>query len=373
MKKTKKAKKDFLVPAGKNFGRLMVSFILSAAMVTLPLMSVFASTGDGDLTAGTNDQAGIAPVPSSDVPVDSGVPGDSDGPADTGDVPGSDNQDGGSTDTGDVPGGDNQDGGSTDTGDVPGGDNQDGGSTDTGDVPGGDSQNDDNATTESAIIVTIPTPKIVVTVPTPVSEVSFDTVLVVTPPAVTPPQPPVVTTPYAVSGPGEGTGGGTDGEAELALAPLPEDGLAVVTSGASINEPEESVSEGDAQPASVIITDESSPLAAPPTQKWALLNLIMAILTVIIMIAMFVTYVAKRKDHEYHSEYVAVKKHIGFRLVTAAAAIAAIALFAATEDIKAQVAYVDGWTIPQTLILLIAVVFGALSRKEYVAKDTGAA
>lgn len=109
------------------------------------------------------------------------------------------------------------------------------------------------------------------------------------------------------------------------------------------------------------ITDSQSPLAA--NGSWALLNLIMTIITGIISAVLLVGIFGKKEDENEDGEEVEIKRHRLARLMSLIPAIGAVIIFIITEDMSNPMALVDGWTILMAVILLIQVVVAMIAKK----------
>ena len=132
-------------------------------------------------------------------------------------------------------------------------------------------------------------------------------------------------------------------------------------------------------PSTATIADDLVPQAAPTTTEilpirpplanfaaWALLNLILTVVTGLIMIALLVTYFAKRReDDENYGEEEKVKKHLGLRLITVAATVIAVILFVLTQNMTLPMILIDQWTILHVIITAAAVLLAMASMKNY--------
>ena len=126
----------------------------------------------------------------------------------------------------------------------------------------------------------------------------------------------------------------------------------------------ESTPTPQAAPAPTTIAPERPPLAN--FQAWALLNLILTIVTGLIMVALMVTYFTKRReDEEQEDSEEKVKKHLALRLITIAATAIAVILFVLTQNITLPMIFIDQWTIWHVVITAAAVVLAMLSTKKY--------
>jgi len=117
--------------------------------------------------------------------------------------------------------------------------------------------------------------------------------------------------------------------------------------------------------------------------SWALLNLILTIVTGLITLALFATYFMKRKQEEaefeskyrpaggaeFENEREEIKKRLLIRVLSIVATVAAIILFVITQDMTLPIAFVDNWTIGHIVIVAAAIFIAYLSRKKYEVID----
>ncbi len=112
------------------------------------------------------------------------------------------------------------------------------------------------------------------------------------------------------------------------------------------------------------IPDEDTPLAGP---IWALLNLILAIVTALASILMLLGLAGKKKEEEDGVTVRETKKHPVARVLTLLPGIGGIIAFILTENMKNPMAIVDRWTLLMiiiALVQLILVLFGAKKKKK---------
>ena len=122
------------------------------------------------------------------------------------------------------------------------------------------------------------------------------------------------------------------------------------------------------------IPNDEVPLAAPPMPlHWALVNLLLTILTVIIMLLLMITYITKKRDEKEgdkrkgrERDEAEVKRKGFFRLAAVVIAIVSIVVFILTEDMRLPMVLVDRWTLLMAIIALIQVVVALISKKKYV-------
>ena len=111
-----------------------------------------------------------------------------------------------------------------------------------------------------------------------------------------------------------------------------------------------------------------------PMKVWALLNLILSIITVILGIIMVITFAIGKKDDDENEDKEHVekmaraegegaededekKKHRNaLKFLGLIPAIGTVILFLLTEDMTAKMVFTDWWTIPTAIITLIAIV-----------------
>ena len=167
---------------------------------------------------------------------------------------------------------------------------------------------------------------------------------------------------------GNGGSGSAGGEAAARIVPagltsVPSQGPVAVTT--FIN------SESVPMDGTLVIGDASAP--GTNYAAWALLNLILTIVTALTMIALFVTYFINRRDEdEDDPDYERnIKKYLGFRLITIAAAIIAALLFVLTEDMSLTMTFTDQWTVWHVVITAAAIILAFFSRKKYEEEELG--
>ena len=127
------------------------------------------------------------------------------------------------------------------------------------------------------------------------------------------------------------------------------------------------------------IPNDEVPLAAPTLPlHWALVNLLLSILTVIIMLLLMVTYFTNKreeeeentgKEEERDQDKDKVKRKGFFRLVAVIVAIVSVVVFILTEDMRLPMVLIDRWTLLMAIIALIQVVVALISKKKYEDAD----
>jgi uncharacterized membrane protein len=131
-----------------------------------------------------------------------------------------------------------------------------------------------------------------------------------------------------------------------------------------------------AAPAPTVIAPTTTPLTpTPPTTKpdpkvpldtkdgdggWALVNLLLTILTALLMIVALVTIRKHRRDEE-----IGGKLANGLRIFNVLAVIAAIVVFILTEDMTLPMHMTDNWTIWMAAIAIVEVVLTIVSAKKF--------
>ena len=192
-----------------------------------------------------------------------------------------------------------------------------------------------------------PNPNPATPTPTPVAPVVPATVATPTPkPTATP-----STTPSDNGGKGDGNNDGEIGE--------------------TINDNETPLANGED------IADNATPLAGLGTGAWALINLILTIVTTLLSILLLIGYIGKKKkaleDEDGNvvldengkevMEYEKNKKGL-WRLISIIPALIAIIVFIFTEDMTLPMIFVDKWTILHAVIALVQVVVMVLCKKK---------
>lgn len=192
-----------------------------------------------------------------------------------------------------------------------------------------------------------PNPNPATPTPAPVTPVVPATVATPTPtPTATP-----STTPSDNGGKGDGNNDGEIGE--------------------TINDNETPLANGED------IADNATPLAGLGTGAWALINLILTIVTTLLSILLLIGYIGKKKkaleDEDGNvvldengkevMEYEKNKKGL-WRLISIIPALIAIIVFIFTEDMTLPMIFVDKWTILHVVIALVQVVVMVLCKKK---------
>ena len=192
-----------------------------------------------------------------------------------------------------------------------------------------------------------PNPNPATPTPTPVAPAVPATVATPTPkPTATP-----STTPSDNGGKGDGNNDGETGE--------------------TINDNETPLANGED------IADNATPLAGLGTGAWALINLILTIVTTLLSILLLIGYIGKKKkaleDEDGNvvldengkevMEYEKNKKGL-WRLISIIPALIAIIVFIFTEDMTLPMIFVDKWTILHVVIALVQVVVMVLCKKK---------
>ena len=192
-----------------------------------------------------------------------------------------------------------------------------------------------------------PNPNPATPTPTPVTPV--------VPATVATPTPTPTATPSATPSDNGGKGdGNNDGEI-----------------GETINDNETPLANGED------IADNATPLAGLGTGAWALINLILTIVTTLLSILLLIGYIGKKKkaleDEDGNvvldengkevMEYEKNKKGL-WRLISIIPALIAIIVFIFTEDMTLPMIFVDKWTILHAVIALVQIVVMVLCKKK---------
>ena len=153
---------------------------------------------------------------------------------------------------------------------------------------------------------------------------------------------------------------------------------ATVTEPAS--RPTEQITENEtpkAESEPEVIEDEETPLAPMATGAWALVNLILMLLTVLASLLLLLGYLGKKKyakEDEYGNalhdangneiiDYTRNKK--GFwRVASLIPAIAAVIAFALTENMRLPMVMTDRWTLLMVIIAVVQLIVAVLCKKK---------
>ena len=114
----------------------------------------------------------------------------------------------------------------------------------------------------------------------------------------------------------------------------------------------------------VDLDDNQVPTAAAKLPAWALMNLILAILTGVTMTAILLAYFGKKSDEDEE-----IKRRGLIRLLSIIPAIAAVILFMLTEDMRNTMILTDNWTVWMAAIAIVQTTLAALSIKKTVPND----
>ncbi|HHT24369.1 MAG TPA: hypothetical protein GXZ76_02465, partial [Clostridiaceae bacterium] len=144
--------------------------------------------------------------------------------------------------------------------------------------------------------------------------------------------------------------------------------------------PEETTPETKPEP-TIIIPERETPLADGTSAEWALLNLLLTILTGIIMIVLWITYFTNKKredeeDEETEAEVAytdadededrdKLKRKGILRLLSIIPFVVAVIVFILTEDMRNPMVLVDRWTIWMAVIALVQLVLALFCKKSY--------
>jgi len=119
------------------------------------------------------------------------------------------------------------------------------------------------------------------------------------------------------------------------------------------------------------IIEEQTPEAAPGI-AWALLNLILAVVTVIMAVVLIVGYFGRRKKEEEQSYN--IKRRGVARMISLIPAIGGVIAFLLTEPWWVQsIVFTDMWTWLMIVIFAAQVAVAVFSRKKKEEKDDGSA
>ena len=123
-----------------------------------------------------------------------------------------------------------------------------------------------------------------------------------------------------------------------------------------------------------VLPDEEPPHEYSQDYSWALLNLILTIITVFIALAMMLAYLIKLIRHKKNKYYedsednpdneVHAQKHVILRMIAVILVGVSILMFIFTENMIYHMIFIDVWTIWHIIFTAGAIVVARLSRKE---------
>lgn len=132
-----------------------------------------------------------------------------------------------------------------------------------------------------------------------------------------------------------------------------------------------------AAPAAGTFSDSTTPLAdfsengtpLTTTAAWAVLNLLLAILTAVMSIILLIGYLGRKNKEDENGEEIEIRKKGMARIAGMVPAIAGIILFILTEDMTLPMQWMDSWTIWQAVILAAELIIAVLCRKSEKEED----
>ncbi len=130
--------------------------------------------------------------------------------------------------------------------------------------------------------------------------------------------------------------------------------------------PETEVEEQDvpfAPAPEVEIEDTDVPFAGA-TPAWALVNLILTIITAITSAMLLISYFKNKDDEEWENDEAKRKRKGGYRILSVIVMIVSIITFILTEDMTQPMILIDKWTLLMAVYAVIQLVVARLSRKE---------
>ena len=114
------------------------------------------------------------------------------------------------------------------------------------------------------------------------------------------------------------------------------------------------------------IADDEVPLAAGAGGAWALLNLLLAVFTVLGSALLLITWATGKKRRELESETEQQRRRHGLmRLVSLVPAVASVAAFLLTENMRLPMAFADKWTILMAILAAAQLAVMLLARKNW--------
>ncbi len=122
------------------------------------------------------------------------------------------------------------------------------------------------------------------------------------------------------------------------------------------------------QQTSVNIDDANLPLSTNNSNgTWALLNLILAIITVFVSVILIIGYFLIKKEendeyNEYDEENQKVNRKTFFRFGSAVVALVSVIAFILTQNILLEMVFVDRWTVLMFVLAIVQIAFSVFAK-----------
>jgi amino acid transporter len=152
----------------------------------------------------------------------------------------------------------------------------------------------------------------------------------------------------------------------------------LITPVVNVTEPPATIEE-EPTPQAAAPEPETTKIPAEPTPlsvndgSWALLNLMLTILTGLIMVALLILYFVKKRnedeDEDDPDSEKKIRKYLLIRLITVITTVCSVVLFFFTQDMTLPMAFIDMYTIWHIIFASITIIFAYLGRKRKVEKE----
>lgn len=131
------------------------------------------------------------------------------------------------------------------------------------------------------------------------------------------------------------------------------------------------------------LPEEEVPLAGTGRPAWALLNLILTVVTVLACVVVILYGLKKKKEEEENAENVSAAQHMeedggeerkrkmAVRLLSIVPAAGSVITFLLTEDMRAPMIFADRWTWLMILIALVQAAICVVACRQKKAEDSG--
>ena len=119
-----------------------------------------------------------------------------------------------------------------------------------------------------------------------------------------------------------------------------------------------------------VLNADGTPLATA-NASWALVNLLLALVTILMSVLLLITYLKGKKKQQDQPEPKdeAINRKASMRVLSALPMIAAIVTFFLTEDMTLPMSWVDKWTWIMAIYAVVSVLIAILSRKKREDRD----
>lgn len=119
------------------------------------------------------------------------------------------------------------------------------------------------------------------------------------------------------------------------------------------------------------IVEEDTPQAEPVTvRKWALVNLIVTIISVLIALITAFSFLKKSKEEQEEDETSEEeKKHRKRKLLTLIPAVISVVVLVLTEDFRLKMGLIDKYTLLMAILMIVTAIMALITRNKNKDQD----